>query len=459
MFLNLRYLLLFLAFATFASAEKRPNIVLILADDMGYADLGITGAKDIPTPNIDKLAKEGVFFSQSYAGGAFCTPTRCSLMSGMYPQRTGNDDLDYLTGPLPKSVNTLADRLNAVGYHTGLIGKWHIGREKGLFPNDRGFDFFYGFHGGGHIYFPTYPAAAEGDYTAPIYRNEEVVPETRYLTDAFGSESAEFIKRQQDSEDPFFLFVSFNAVHTPMEAKPEDLEKFSSIENQWRRAYAAMTYSMDQAVATILNQLEASGFAENTLVIFHNDNGGPTTRNSVNASKNTPYRGSKGETFEGGIRVPTVMRLPGVIKPGQTYDKPVATFDLTATAVELGGGDTAQFDGVNLVPFLTGEKEGVPHEELYWRSRTRSNNYAVLSGQWKYVHSTEGAENPKSKDFTPAKEFLFNLAEDPTESNDLSKKERQIFNELKGKFKVWDREMDRSTRAFGGKIPKVDKSS
>jgi arylsulfatase A-like enzyme len=375
------FLLLILSVSS-AAAAKKPNIVFILADDMGYADLGVNGCTDIPTPNIDRLAAEGVQLTNSYANGSFCTPTRIALMSCRYQQRTGNDDLPHVTGPLPLSVKTLADRLREAGYTTGVIGKWHIGEGDGFLPLQRGFDEFYGFHGGGHTYFPESinPKKKSKGYNSPIYRQEHPIKETRYLTDAFGEEAVAFLKRHRESKKPTFLYLAFNAVHSPMHAKKEDLKRFAHIKEKKRRIYAGMLSAMDSAIGLVLAELDESGKSKDTLVIFHNDNGGPTTRNAVNGSKNAPFRGSKCETFEGGIRVPTFLRWPGVIQPNSTYDKSNITFDLSVTALGLANADTSKTDGVNLLPYITGENSTEPHQALFWRSRTRNGNHAALRG-------------------------------------------------------------------------------
>lgn len=443
--------------AGMAIAEDNPNIVLILSDDMGYADIGVHGCTDIPTPNIDRIAKEGVRFTAAYANGSFCTPTRVALMSCRYQQRTGNDDLPEITRPLPKQVKTLADRLRDAGYTTGVIGKWHLGEGKGFLPLDRGFDEFFGFHGGGHTYFPEKidPTKKTRGYSSPIYRQDEPVKETRYLTDAFGEEAAAFLKRHRGSDKPLFLYMAFNAVHTPMHASKKYLDRFPNL-NGRRKTYAAMLNAMDDAIGLVLNELDESNKVKNTLVIFHNDNGGPTTRNAVNGSRNTPLRGSKCETFEGGIRVPLLMRWPGVIQPETTYDESVITFDLSATALHLAKGDTAGIDGVNLLPFLSGKARGKPHEALFWRSRTRNNNYAVIKGDWKYVYSTQGTERPGPKQ-TLARDMLFNIAEDIGETKELSAQYPELLSELKALYAKWDAEVDADCRKLGIKPPKTRK--
>ena len=273
-----------------ATPAPRPNILLILADDLGYADLGPHGCKDIPTPNIDRIAARGVRFTDAYANGSFCTPTRAALLSGRYQHRSGMEDLSNVSGPLPKAVRTLPDRLRAAGYTTGMVGKWHLGDQAGFTPVDRGFDEFFGFTGGGHFYLPK--ANARGEYTAPLLRNREPLNEQRYLTDAFGEEAAAFVGRQRDATKPFFLYLAFNAVHTPLEATEKYLQRFPEITEPRRRTYAAMLSAMDDAVGRVLAQLEQTGKLTNTLVFFTNDNGGPTTRNAVNGSRNTPLRAS-----------------------------------------------------------------------------------------------------------------------------------------------------------------------
>jgi len=436
-------------------AGERPDIVLILADDMGYADIGAHGCEEIPTPHIDRIAREGVRFTDAYANGSFCTPTRVGLMSCRYQQRTGNDDLPQVTGPLPLSVKTLAGRLQEAGYTTGMVGKWHLGDRQGYGPLNRGFDEFFGFLGGGHTYFPDRPF--RGSYGSPIFRQTEPSSETRYLTDAFGAEAAAFLRRHRDSEKPLFLYLAFNAVHTPMHATDRYLKRFPDLSGK-RKIYAAMLSAMDDAIGEVLKELDASGKAEETLVIFHNDNGGPTTRNAVNGSINKPLRGSKCETFEGGIRVPLFLRWPGKIEAGSVYRKAVITFDLSATALRLAKADVSQIDGVDLLPYLSGEKKGMPHETLYWRCRTRNNNYAVRHGDWKYVYATEGTEQPGPKQ-TPARDMLFDLAEDVGETTDLSEQHTEKLRELKAMFAKWDAEMDADCRKLGINPPRVKRSS
>ena len=432
-----------------ADAQKpapRPNIVLILSDDMGYADLGAHGCKDIPTPNLDRLAARGVRFTDAYANGSFCTPTRAALMTGRYQHRSGMEDLSNVSGPLPKAVRTLPDRLRAAGYTTGMVGKWHLGDKEGFTPVDRGFDEFFGFTGGGHHYVPK--PNVKGEYVAPLLRNREPLQEERYLTDAFGEEAAAFVERQRGATKPFFLYLAFNAVHTPMEATEKYLQRFPNITEPRRRTYAAMLSAMDDAIGLVLAKLEATGKLTNTLVMFTNDNGGPTTRNAVNGSRNTPLRGSKVETFEGGIRVPLLMQWPGVLAAGAVYRQPVISFDLSATVAAAAGADAAAMDGMDLVPFVNGKQAGAPHGALFWRNRTRSNNYGARQGEWKFVHSTEGTEQPGPTQ-KPGRDMLFNLTADIGEQTDLAAQQPEKLAALKKLYEAWSAEVDADCRKLG----------
>jgi arylsulfatase A-like enzyme len=434
-----------LSLAGAAAFAAPPNIIVILADDMGYADIGPQGCTDIPTPHIDSLARDGVRFTDAYANGSFCTPTRAALISCRYQHRYGVEDLANATGPLPLAAKTLPARLRAAGYTTGMVGKWHLGDTAGFTPVDRGFDEFFGFVGGGHQY--IIQPNGTGEYNAPILRNRAPVPESRYLTDAFGEEAAAFLERQRGATKPFFLYLAFNAVHTPLQAVEKYRARFSAIADPRRQVYAAMLSAMDDAIGLVLAKLDAIGGRERTLVVFTNDNGGPTTRNAINGSCNTPLRGSKCETFEGGIRVPMILRWPGVIAPGTTCVQPVITFDISATALAVAGADTAETDGADLRPFFSGQASA-PDRPLFWRSRTMSNNYGARVGVWKFVHSTEGDAAPGPKQ-TPATDQLFNLAADIGERRNLAREQPAKLAELKKLYAAWSDEVDADCRRLG----------
>ena len=296
------------------AAESQPNIVLIVADDLGYGDLGYLGGKDVPTPNVDKLAADGVRFTSGYVSGPYCSPTRAGLLTGKYQQRFGHE---FNPGQGPNSADiglsvketTLANRLKSAGYTTGLVGKWHLGNAEKFRPPQRGYDEFFGFLGGAHPYFIE-------DRQAPIYRGNEEVKESEYLTDAFTREAVSFIDRHK--EKPFFLQLTYNAVHTPMHAKPEHKKQFASIADETRRNYAGMLFAMDEGIGKVVDALQKAGVRENTLIAFISDNGGPP----VNGSSNGSLRGFKATTWEGGVRVPFILNWPGQLQADRDRGQP-----------------------------------------------------------------------------------------------------------------------------------------
>jgi arylsulfatase A-like enzyme len=410
-----------------ADPPRRPNILIILGDDMGFADVGFHGAQDIPTPHLDALAADGVKFSSGYVTGPYCSPTRAGLLTGRYQNRFGHEFNPGGGGQgLPVREKTLADRLKAAGYKTGLVGKWHLGNLPEMHPQRRGFDEFFGFLGGAHSY-----TAAGG-----ILRGTEPVTELDYTTDAFGREAVSFIERNRDQ--PWFLFLSFNAVHTPMQATDDRLSKFADVADTRRRTYNAMMLAMDEAIGSVRAALSKTGQTENTLIAFLSDNGGPTMVGvTVNGSRNEPLRGSKRTTLEGGVRVPFVVAWPGTLQPG-VFDQPVIQLDLHATALASAGVNAPadwKIDGVNLLPFLSGEKRGAPHDALYWRF---GQQMAVRSGDWKLVRYDSNADTQTggSQPVTAAK--LYNLARDIHEDHDLASAHPDKVQELQAKWNAWD---------------------
>src|SRR5688572_29972941 len=373
------------AFSRASAADRKPNIIVIVADDLGYGDIGVHGCTDIPTPHIDSLAKGGVRCTQGYLSAPQCSPTRAGMLSGRYQQRFGHEhNRSYPDSAMPLTEKTLADRLKAAGYATGLVGKWHLGSDEQHHPLSRGFDEFFGFLGGGN---PFLPDPRTG--TIPrVMRNKEPAHEKEYLTEAFGREAAAFVERHKSQ--PFFLYVAFNAPHLPLEATPKYLERFNTIEDELRRTCAAMISAMDDAVGVLLAKLKVAGLEENTLVFFISDNGGPTRQNS---SRNTPLTGVKGEVHEGGIRTPFLVRCKGRLSAGKLYDRPVIQLDICPTALAVAGVPVpadAKLDGVNLLPYLTGDKPGDPHDVLYWRftfppNRPDVPRWAIRRGEWKLL--------------------------------------------------------------------------
>lgn len=427
---------------TVVEAQRRaPNIVVIVSDDMGYADIGVHGSKDIPTPHIDALAKGGIRFTDAYVSGPYCSPTRAGLLTGRYPQRFGHE-FNPEPAPshneigLPLGETTMADRLRAAGYRTALVGKWHLGRDK-FHPLERGFDEFFGFLGGAHSYIASNAAGPN-----PILDGREIVAETTYLTDAFADRAIDFIKRQKSR--PFFLYLAFNAVHTPMHATEKHLARFPHIADKQRRAYAAMLSAMDDGIGRTLAALREGGLEEDTLIIFFNDNGGPSMAGtSGNGSSNAPLRGSKRQTWEGGIRVPFIVRWKGRLLEGKTDRRPIIQLDVLPTALAAAGVESkpaGNFDGVNLLPFLTGKRSGQPHDALYWRL---GENMAIRKGDWKLVKTTEGplhAVDPAFYNDLSSAE-LYNLANDIGEKKNLAAAHPEKVKELTADWQRWNKEL------------------
>lgn len=424
-----------IAISTYAQqrqASDKPNIIIILTDDQGYADVGFNGSTEIPTPGIDRIATNGVVFTSGYVSYAVCGPSRAGLLTGRYQDKFGfskNPLLapkDPLMG-LPLSEQTLGNALQGAGYTTAAIGKWHMGAHPSLRPNKRGFDEFFGFLSGGHRYFPEEltlekiedaKSQYEG-YRTKLLRNEEPIAETEYLTDAFSREAIAFIGRNQHT--PFFMYLAYNAPHAPMQATEKYLSRFPHIQDPKRKTYAAMVSAVDDGVNAILDKLEELEIMENTLVFFLSDNGGPT---QANASDNTPLRGFKGDFFEGGIRVPFAVQWKGMIPSGQTYEHPVISLDIFSTAIafaEVSPKNT--LDGVNLVPFLTGKKEGVPHQELFWRNYD-ANRYAIRTAASKQIVETD-------------KVFLFDIQKDISEKINLAVTKSNKLEELNRRIENW----------------------
>ncbi len=415
---------------------KPPNIIVIVADDMGYADIGVHGSKDIPTPNIDSLAKSGVRFTDAYVSGPYCSPTRAGLMTGKYPQRFGHEFniLDnrgaHRDVGLPMSESTIADRLKSAGYNTAVLGKWHLGSAPRFQPLERGFDEFFGFLHGAHSYMS--PTHSESN---PLYDGKKIVAEPAYLTDVLADRSVDFIKRKRTQ--PFFLYLAFNAVHTPMESTERYLARFAHIGDERRRTYAAMLSAMDDGIGRTLAALRERNLEENTLIFFFSDNGGPTIYGGINGSSNAPLKGSKRTTWEGGIRVPFIVQWKGRIAGGKTYSRPIIQLDVLPTALAAAGiklPPKSSLDGVNLLPFLAG-KSGRPHEILYWRL---GGIMALRKGDWKLVMMTETGfqeEPAEIKDLSGLN--LYNLKDDIGETKDLASKHPKKVKELAAAWQSW----------------------
>ena len=424
------------------SSGRRPNILLIVADDLGYAELGCHGNKEIPTPNIDSIATNGIRFTNAYVSCPVCSPTRAGLITGRYQQRFGHEQNP---GPPPKyapnfglplSETTIASRLRAAGYVTGIVGKWHLGYGEGLRPMDRGFDEFFGMLAGGHPYLPTKKPPSQG----PIQRGNDPVDEKEYLTDAFGREAEAFVDKHH--EKPFFLFLSFNAVHNPLEVTDKYLKRFPNIGDEKRRKFAGMLSAMDDAIGQVLGSLRKHQIEENTLIFFISDNGGPT---GANTARNDPLRAGKGQVYEGGIRVPFLVQYKGRLPGGKTNDKPVIALDIAPTSLAAAGATAAdaRFDGVDLMPYLTGKSDGAPHETLYWRYGPQ---WAIRKGDWKLL------KMPKSNEVQ-----LYNLKDDIGEGTDLAAQKPDKVKELQADFDKWNAQLAQPLWGYGAEAQRKRK--
>jgi arylsulfatase A-like enzyme len=421
-----------------AAEPARPNIVLIVADDLGFGDLSVHGCKDIPTPYIDSLATVGVRATNGYVSGPYCSPTRAGLMTGRYQQRFGHE---FNPGPISNESDeyglaltetTLPQLLRDAGYATGLVGKWHLGHKDVFQPPSRGFDEFFGFWGGSHSYLKDLR-----DSENPIVRGREPVAESAYLTDAFAREAVAFIDRHK--QHPFFLYYAFNAVHNPAESTDEYQARFASIADEKRRTYAAMLSAMDDAIGHVLAKLEADQLTDRTLIFFISDNGGPE---KVNFSDNGPFRGVKATTWEGGIHVPFLVQWKDHLPAGTTYEQPVIQLDIVPTVLAAAGinaPDSIKLDGVNLLPYLTGEYKSVPHESLYWRFGAQT---AIRSGDWKLVKATlEGAQNDFRGESTMAGAQLYNLRDDIGEQTDVAAQHPEVVRRLNAEWNAWNAQL------------------
>lgn len=440
LFLMRAFSLILLVQASFSLCAQRPNIIIILTDDQGYGDVGFNGCKDIPTPNIDRIAANGVKFTNGYVSYAVCGPSRAGLITGRYQDRFGFGRNPILAPEdpnmgLPLSEETLATVLKRVGYRSMAIGKWHLGAHETLHPLRRGFDEFFGFLSGGHRYFPeewTLQDLSEikgqwDGYRTKLLRDHQRVEEKEYLTDALSREAVNFIGRNQ--VNPFFLYLAYNAPHAPMQATEKYLQRFPGIEDKKRKTYAAMVSAVDDGVGLILDQLEALNLEEETIVFFLSDNGGPENHNG---SDNGPLRGQKGNLWEGGIRVPFAVQWPGNIPAGQIFTQPVISLDIFATAVARSNAPIARerpLDGVDLLPYLqAGGQRKAPHQRLYWRKFDNQSFATIDANGYKWL--------VEKKSTAPA---LYFLPGDIGERDDVSASARRQTRRMSKRYERWQR--------------------
>ena len=405
---------------TSQQAARPPNFVVILADDLGYADVGFQGLRDFKTPHIDSLAASGVRFPNAYVTHTFCSPSRAGLLSGRYQHRFGHiHNPAFGAGQrLPLSETPLPAVLAQEGYVSGIVGKWHLGDAPKYHPLERGFDEFLGFVGGAHDYFES----DETDTTAsriPLHRNRERISVEGYLTDQFSDAAVDFLDRH--ARDRFFLYLAYNAPHTPLQAPPAYLQRVSDIADDKRRMYAAMVTAMDDGVGRVMEALDRLGLMEETLVFFLSDNGGLPDQEIAD---NAPLRGGKGVVYEGGVRVPFVASWRSRLEAGSRYDRPVSSLDIFATIAALAQADAQWAEGVNLIPYLEGRNVGKPHERLFWYDKDGSQ-FAMRVGDQKIV---QVLSRPPE---------LYDVSQDISESADLAESRSQEASELAAEARKW----------------------
>jgi arylsulfatase A-like enzyme len=421
---------------------RKPNLVVILADDLGYGDIACFGGTEVSTPEIDSLTASGTKFTDGYVSCAVCSPSRASLLTGRYQQRFGHEfnphsekwEAEAGFGLSPKE-KILPQYLKAFGYKSGIVGKWHLGSQPGFHPLDRGFHEFYGFLGGANDYATLETRDArglrgeEGDEIPqvrrhPILRGKQEVREPRYLTDAFMEESCAFIDRYR--QQPFFLFLALNAVHNPLHATERYWNRFAGVKNERRRILAAMAAAMDDATGAVLRKIRECGLERDTLVVFLSDNGSPLMNG---AGSNGVFNGAKCTYYEGGIRIPFLAAWPGRIPAGKVYRHPVTSRDILPTFLAAAGASPpadVRFDGVDLLPFLNGARTQPPHDVLHWRA---GKGRAARMGKWKLVEC--GDRHSK----------LYDLSADPGETRDLSAEFPAVHQQLRQAWNGWNSRM------------------
>jgi arylsulfatase A-like enzyme len=459
---------------TSAASEKKPNIIILLADDLGKYDISLYGGKSTPTPQIDSLAASGVTFTNGYVSSSICSPSRAGLLTGRYQERFGHEyqpgdrypknnleyyafkyllntnnwhlnakieypnDASIATQGLPKSEITFADLAKKQGYSTAIIGKWHLGHNKGFFPLDRGFDYHYGFYQAFSLFAPedNNPDIINHHHTdftdktiwgngrvgtGQIRRDSTIIDEKKYLTEKFAEEAEAFIDKNKNK--PFLLYVPFNAPHTPFQVRKKYYDRFPNVKDENKRVYFAMISALDDAIGRIRAKVKKEGLEENTLIFFASDNGGA---DYTYATTNAPLKGGKFSHFEGGVNVPFALSWKGKIKPHTIYKTPVSSLDIFSTIAAVthsGLPKDRVYDGVDLVDVVNNNKEA--HQNLYWRS---GDAKAIRSGDWKLIISGKTHET-----------WLYNLAKDKSETTDLASKNPEKVKELQTALQNWEK--------------------
>ena len=403
----------------FSCSDSKPNILIILADDAGYSDFGFMGSDEIKTPNLDKLASDGVTFNNAYVSASVCSPSRAGLLTGMYQQRFGHEcnlDSDVNNSFDPNQI-TIAEALQTKGYNTGLIGKWHLGDKNQNHPLNNGFDYFCGFISGARNYFYN-PSEEYRNSVRNVVENNSQTKFEGYLTDVLGDKAVNFIDKNHQSNSPFFLFLSFNAPHTPMQAKKEVLEKFK---DNPRKVYASMMWSMDEAIGSVINELKKNGQYNNTIIYFLSDNGATSSKSS---SSPFPFKGWKGNQYEGGIKTPMIMTWKNKIKPNTQFNGFISSLDIFKTSLEVSNVDKSSMknaDGKNIMSSLNNKT--IENEDLFWR---KDKMATVRSGNYKLIRLNDTST------------VLYNIKKNYYEDLDLKIKEPNIHDSLFKKLSNWE---------------------
>lgn len=421
-----------------------PNILVVLCDDLGYADVGFNGSPDIITPELDKLANNGTIFTSAYVAHSFCGPSRAAIMTGRYPHQVGvpfnlhsnSSEADADNMGIPTNEVFMPKALQKSGYYTSAIGKWHLGAAPKFHPNKRGFDNYYGFLGGGHNYFPSQyqkqyanqvKAGAKEirDYILPLEHNGKEVKETEYITDALSREAANSIKVAAKNKKPFFIYLAYNAPHVPLEAKKEDMDVFPDIKDKDRKTYAGMVYAVDRGVGKIVQTLKETNQFDNTIIVFLSDNGG----NFDHGANNYPLKGTKGDTWEGGFRVPMFVHWPAKIQGGQKYKHPVSALDLYPTFLSLAKAKLPKnktLAGKDLSSAFF-EGEDVYKEEMIYAVRYR-HGYCDVAGRKGNLKVTRMGNEPW---------LLFDVEKDMGEKKNLGYRYPDKMKEMVGEIADW----------------------
>lgn len=445
--------------------EEKPNIIVIMADDLGYNDLGSYGCKDIPTPHLDKLAKDGVRFTSGYVTWPMCGPSRAGFLTGKHQSKFGyyknvSAPFDPNQG-LPK-MDTIASLLKKQGYVTGGVGKWHMGTTDDQHPNSMGFDDWFGFLGGGLMYFPLDHPSYKGrftpikrplnmkymQHTLPLIHNREPVKWKQYLTRELTDAGVSFLEKNK--EKPFFLFMSYNAPHLDLEAPEETIAKFPAdnmtkipgIRPQARSIYAAMVYEMDEGIGQLLAKVDELGLDDNTVVWFLSDNGGMKA-----TSDNRPLKGCKGKVYEGGLRVPMIVKWPGKTPQGVVLEDMVSSLDIGATSIAMAGGDPEKsgLHGKDIRPYMTKQTSEAPHEVLFWHTGRNANTYGVIRvGDYKLISGGKG--NPE----------LYNLKDDLGETKNLADQFPEKVQSMRARWLEWNKDMKPPLWSGGKNIQYAD---